>query len=68
MPFGRHIGRTARVRRAAGHSCPQCRQPWSLTATRTGDGFLVSCRVCDYAQAVVIPEQATPPEDLRKTS
>jgi Zn ribbon nucleic-acid-binding protein len=68
MPLGRHSGRGSRVRRAAGHSCPQCRQPWSLTATHTGDGFLVTCRACDYSQAVAIPDQAAAPQPLLKTS
>ena len=68
MPLGRHSGRASRVGRAAGHSCPQCRQPWSLAATRTDEGFLVACRACDYAQPVVLPEQAPTPKDLRQTS
>ena len=68
MPLGRHSGRASRVRRAAGHSCPQCRQPWSLTATHTGSGFLVTCRACDYSQAVNLPEHGGEPESLLKTS
>jgi Zn ribbon nucleic-acid-binding protein len=68
MPLGRHSGRASRVRRAAGHSCPQCRQPWSLTATHTGGGFLVTCRACDYSQSVSIPEPPEAPERLLKTS
>ncbi|HEX6920444.1 MAG TPA: hypothetical protein VF314_09460 [Actinomycetes bacterium] len=53
-----------RLRRAAGHLCPECRELWALVALRIDDGFLVSCRYCDYRRPVLTgapPRQRSAP-------
>ncbi|HSR24923.1 MAG TPA: hypothetical protein VLW53_15320 [Candidatus Eisenbacteria bacterium] len=60
--------RGRRLRRAAGHLCPGCKQLWALTAVRNDAGFLVICRHCDYRRLVSVPEQrAARPADDRLT-
>jgi hypothetical protein len=35
--------------------CPECHQPWALTADQDEAGFLVVCRFCEYERPVVFP-------------
>jgi hypothetical protein len=43
---------SGKIRRAAGHRCPQCRSLWALAAVRNDSGFVVLCRYCDYLRPV----------------
>jgi RNase P subunit RPR2 len=47
----------ARRRRVVSRFCTECRTPWSLTAVRRDEGFVVICRQCGHLRAAIPAQQ-----------